>query len=52
MKPQEALSLLDHLTSQMTLTRPQHEQVVQALNTLQTAITPKPDPKTNKDMPF
>lgn len=42
MTPQEAIKVLDDVTSQITAQRHVHAQIVQALQTLRAAIEPAP----------
>lgn len=45
MNPQEALNILDQLTAQINLNRPQHLQVQVAVQTLQAVLNEKASDK-------
>lgn len=56
MTPEEALQMIDNVLAQVSLNRPQHEQLMQAVEIVRAAITPPQDTEplafeTNGDRP-
>ena len=48
MTPQEALEMLNNVVASVPMTRADHVRAVEAVNTLKTAIAPKPEPPASE----